>query len=129
MSGVQPPPPPPHIPPPPPPGVPPPPPTPSRPAPPPLPDVDSSLLRPSKRWYWLAGAVVAVGVLLGTVLSVLNSVDQINDSDGFRISIEAYVASLGGGGLGSVIGAITWSRRNDHRRRLQQAALRQQGLT
>ena len=111
-------------------GVAPPPPPPPPPAPPPappLPHVDPDELRPSKRWYWLAGAIVVVGTLIGSALAIVNAVNEVDAADGFQISLISYVFSLGGGGIGAMIGGITWSRRTDHRRRLQQQALHGEG--
>ena len=104
-------------------GVAPPPPQPA----PPLPYVDPDELRPSKRWYWLAGAIVVAGTLIGLALAIVNAVDQARDPDGFHVSLISYVFSIGGGGIGAIIGGLTWSRRTEHRRRLQREAMSRPG--
>ena len=120
MSGV--------TPPPPPPGTPPPPPRPPA-AAPPLPYIDPDQLRPTRRWYWVAGAFVVVGTLLGLLFAVLNAIDQVDDPHGFQLSLESYICSIGGGGIGAIIGGVTWSRRTEHRRSLQRQAMPERGGT
>ena len=91
--------------------------------------MDPDELRPSKRWYWLAGAIVVAGTLIGLALAIVNAVDQAQDPDGFQISLISYVFSIGGGGLGAIIGGVTWSRRTEHRRSLQRQAMLERGGT
>jgi hypothetical protein len=99
------------------------------PAPPPRPEIDPDLLRPSKAWYWVAGAIGGAAFLTATVLSILNTItafDNLGNDPG--TSALAWAIQIGGIGAAAVIGGITWSRRNEHKRRLQHDEMVRQGL-
>ena len=100
-------------------------PAPARAVPPPLPEVDPSLIRPSRAWYWVAGTVGVAGLLASTALSISNA---LGDAD-FAVSTLAWICQLGGGGLAAIIGGITWSRRSAHKRQLQRERMAGDALT
>jgi uncharacterized membrane protein YdcZ (DUF606 family) len=97
------------------------------PAPPPRPEIDSSLLRPSKAWYWVAGAIGAISVLGSTVLSWINTFNNFANPGALEVSLISWLLYIGGVGAAAIIGGVTWSRRNDHKRRLQHEEIVRQG--
>jgi hypothetical protein len=97
-------------------------------APPPRPEIDPALLRPGKAWYWVAGAIAVTALAASTVLSLINTFSNFADPDALEVSLVSWLLYLAGGGLAAIIGGITWSRRNGHKRRLQDEAMARQGL-
>jgi hypothetical protein len=96
--------------------------------PPPRPEIDPALLRPGKVWYWVAGAIAATALVASTVLSMINTFSNFEHPDAFQVSLVSWLLYLAGGGLAAIIGGITWSRRNDHKRRLQNEEMARQEL-
>jgi hypothetical protein len=88
-------------------------------APPPRPEIDPALLRPGKGWYWVAGVIGVTALVTSTLLSMINTFSNFEDPGAFQVSLVSWLLYLAGGGLAAIIGGITWSRRNDHMRRLQ----------
>jgi uncharacterized membrane protein YdcZ (DUF606 family) len=101
----------------------------ARPAPPPRPEIDPALLRPSKAWYWVAGAIGGVALVASTVLSMINTFNDFgNEPQSLEISAISWLLYFVGVGAAAIIGGITWSRRNEHKRRLQNEEMARQGL-
>ena len=96
-------------------------------APPPRPEIDASLLRPSKAWYWVAGAIGVIALVASTAISLFNAFDNFGHEEP-GLSAISWLLYVVGGGIAATIGAITWSRRNEHKRRLQHDEMVRQGL-
>jgi hypothetical protein len=95
--------------------------------PPARPEIDPSLLRPSKAWYWVAGAIGVIALVASTAISVFNTFDNFgNEEPG--LSLLSWLLYFTGGGIAAAIGGFTWSRRNEHKRRLQHDEMVRQGL-
>jgi hypothetical protein len=106
---------------------PPPPPPPPPPAPPARPEIDPSLLRPSKAWYWVAGAIGVIALAASTAISLINTFDNFGHEEP-GLSLLSWLLYIAGGGIAAAIGGFTWSRRNEHKRRLQHDEMIRRGL-
>jgi hypothetical protein len=93
----------------------------------PLPEIDPALIRPGTVWYWIAGAIGGIAILASTVLSFIYSFDQLDGEAALGLSAVSWLIYIAGVGLAAIIGGVTWSRRNEQRRRLQREELARQG--
>ena len=103
-------------------------PTPTRVVPPAPPEIDPALIRPSKAWYWIGGGIGGILLVASTVLSVINEFDNFGGEADLGLVALSWLLYIVGGGIAAIVGGITWSRRNEHKRRLQREELARQGV-
>jgi hypothetical protein len=104
-------------------------PAPARVVPPAPPEIDPALIRPSKAWYWIGGGIGGAAVLVSTVLSAINEFENFGGEADLGLVALSWLLYIVGVGIAAIIGGITWSRRSEHKRRLQREELARQGAT
>jgi hypothetical protein len=97
------------------------------PAPPPRPEIDEALLRPRSSWYGVALAIGGVAFVVSSALSAFNTFDNFGGEPSLGISAISWLIYVVGIGAAAAIGGVTWSRRNEHKRRLQREEMIRRG--
>jgi hypothetical protein len=75
----------------------------------------------------VAGAIGGVLILVSTVLSVIGTLETDAETS-LGLTAISWLLYVAGGGMAAIIGGITWSRRNAHKRQLQREEMIRQGL-